>query len=207
MVARRPAATTPTQPHPARIATGNERAHTPATVAPASATTSRSVQRCPAGRAITPYARVIEPNPAFPPPYAPVPLGPRSYRNKLRGSGPLAALVPPALLGLLSVLLLRHNTSLGRGLVGFLLAVLAAPGLLVAGAPLRAPGGAYTLAVIASAAMWLLVGVISAARATRSPVASWRDFWREYAWLAAGAWLGVLAALVAVNLVFGRALF
>ena len=53
----------------------------------------------------------------------------------------------------------------------------------------------------------MLIGAIAARRATRVPVASWRDFWREYLWLATGVWLGVVVALIAVNLVFGRALF
>ena len=60
--------------------------------------------------------------------HEPVPLGPRAYRSKLRGSGPLVALVPPGLLGVVSLLLLRGHTSLVRGVAGFLTAVLAAPG-------------------------------------------------------------------------------
>jgi hypothetical protein len=166
--------------------------------------TSASVQRCPLRTAVSSYARRIDP---LRPQYSPVPLGPRSYRAKLRGTGPVAALLPPAALGCFALIALHGNTSLGRGIVGFLAAVLAAPGLLAAGAPLRAGGGAYVAAVVGSAVMWLLIGVVSARRATRSPVASWRDFWREYAWLAGGAWIGVIVALVAVNLVFGRALF
>ena len=139
--------------------------------------------------------------------YEPVPLGPRAYRSKLRGSGPLVALVPPGVLGAISLLLLRGHTSLVRGVAGFLTAVLAAPGLLVAGAPLRSGGKVYLGAIVGSALLWMVVGAISAKRATRLPVASWRDYWREYVWLAAGVWLGVVVALVAVNLVFGRALF
>jgi hypothetical protein len=117
------------------------------------------------------------------------------------------ALVPPALLGGVSVLLLRGHTSLVRGIAGFLTAVFAAPGLLVAGVPLRSGRSIYLAAIAGSAVMWMLVGVVAAWRATRMPAASWRDFWREYLWLAVGVWLGVFAALVAVNLVFGRALF
>ena len=139
--------------------------------------------------------------------HQPVPLGPRAYRSKLRGAGPVVALLPPAALGLFSLLLLRGNTSLGRGVAGFLAAVLAAPGLLVAGAPLRSGSGVYLGAVAGSAVLWMIVGAVAARRATRLPVASWRDYWREYAWLAVGVWLGVIAALVAVNLIFGRALF
>jgi hypothetical protein len=119
----------------------------------------------------------------------------------------VVALVPPAALGLLSLLLLRGNTSLGRGVAGFLTAVMAAPGLLVAGAPLRSGGGVYLGAVVGSAVLWMIVGAVAARRATRLPAATWSDYWREYAWLAVGVWLGVLAALAAVNLMFGRALF
>jgi hypothetical protein len=137
----------------------------------------------------------------------PVPLGPRAYRTKLRGSGPIVALVPPGLLGAFSLLLLRGHTSLVRGIAGFLTAVFAAPGLLVAGAPLRSGRAVYLGAVAGSAVLWMVVGAIAARRATRLPAASWRDYWREYVWLAAGVWLGVVLALAAVNLVFGRALF
>lgn len=138
--------------------------------------------------------------------HQPVPLGPRAYRSKLRSTGPLVALLPPGLLGVISLLLLRGHTSLFRGVVGFLTAVMAAPGLLVAGAPLRSGGGVYLGAVAGSAALWMIVGAISAKRATRWPVATWREFWHEYVWLAAGVWLGVFVALAAVNLIFGRAL-
>ena len=139
--------------------------------------------------------------------HQPVPLGPRAYRSKIRSSGPFVALVPPAILGCISLLLLRGHTSLTRGVGGFVAAILAAPGLLVAGVPLRSGKTVYLWAVVGSAVLWMIVGTIAARRATRHPAASWRDFWREYAWLAAGVWLGVVLALAAVNLIFGRALF
>jgi hypothetical protein len=139
--------------------------------------------------------------------HEPVPLGPRAYRSKLRSSGPFVALLPPGLLGVLSLLLLSGHTSLVRGVAGFLTAILAAPGLLVAGAPLRSGRSVYLGAVVGSALLWMIVGAIAARRATRMPAASWRDYWSEYIWLAAGVWLGVVLALGAVNLIFGRALF
>ncbi len=108
----------------------------------------------------------------------------------------------PALLGLAGLLLLRNNTQAWRGIGGFLLAIVAAPVLLVTGAPL-ASGHSYTLAVLGSTALWLLFGTIAARSATRSPVATWRDFWREYLWLAGGVWLGIVLALVASNPILG----
>jgi hypothetical protein len=139
--------------------------------------------------------------------HQPVPMGPRAYRSRIRGTGPIVALLPPAALGCISLLLLRGHTSLVRGVAGFLTAVLAAPGLLVAGAPLRSGRSVYLAAIVGSAVLWMIVGAISARRATRLPAASWRDYWHEYVWLALGVWLGVVVALGAVNLIFGRALF
>ncbi len=119
----------------------------------------------------------------------------------------MVALLPPGVLGGVALVLLRGHTSFVRGIAGFLTAVLAAPGLLVAGIPLRTGSGVYVAAIAGSAVLWMIVGAIAAWRATRLPAASWRDYWREYLWLAVGVWVGVVVALVAVNLVLGRALF
>jgi hypothetical protein len=122
----------------------------------------------------------------------------------VRQRGPFAGLLLPGLIGLLALLLLRNNTESWRGVGGFLLAILAAPALLVAGAPLTA-GHSYTLALVGSGALWILLGTIAARMATRTPVATWRDFWREYLWLAGGVWIGVVVAVVAANLILGGA--
>jgi hypothetical protein len=135
-----------------------------------------------------------------------VPQGPRAYRARLRRLGPLLGLFPPAAMGALAWLLLRNNSSTVRGVGSFLLAVLAAPGLLVMGVPLTSGSGVYLVGIVGSAVLWLLVGVVAARRATRAPAATWRDFWREYLWLAGGVWLGVVGALLAANLILGRAL-
>jgi hypothetical protein len=119
----------------------------------------------------------------------------------------MVALVPPGALGVVALLLLRSHTSLTRGVAGFLTAVFAAPGLLVAGVPLRSGGTVYLAAIGGSALIWMLLGAVAARRATRSPAATWRDYWREYLWLALGVWLGVVVALVVVNVILGRALF
>lgn len=116
-------------------------------------------------------------------------------------------MIPAAVMGLLALVLLHGSTSTGRGIPGFALAVLAAPGLLAVGVPLATGTGRYGLAIAASAVLWFAIGVIAARRSTRSPVATWRDFWREWAWPAAGVWLGVGVALGIAKLTVGGALF
>ena len=37
-------------------------------------------------------------------------------------------------------------------------------------------------------------------------MATWADFWRNYAWLAGGIWVGALAALAVARFVVGDAL-
>jgi len=127
-----------------------------------------------------------------------VPFGPRAYRARIRRLGPWAGLAVPAALGLLAAVL--------GGIVGFLLALLAAPALLVVGVPLSSGAGVWIVALLGSALLWLLLATVATRRATRSPVATWADFWRQYAWLAGGVWLGTLLALVAANLLLGRTL-
>lgn len=134
-----------------------------------------------------------------------MPSGPRAYRARIRTRGPLVALGPPAVLGVVGWLMLHDSESGGRGVAGFVSAVFAAPLLLVAGAPLRSWDGLYLLAIAASVVLWILVGVVASRRATRAPIATWREYWTEWSWLAAGVWGGVLVALVASNLVLGRA--
>ena len=134
----------------------------------------------------------------------PVPRGPRAYRRRIRRFGPIAALLPAAVLGAIAWAALYDNTSSVRGLVGFLLAVLAAPTLLVAGVPLTTGSATYLVVFLGSAVIWFAIGSVATRRATRTPVASWSDYWREFVWLAAGLWLGVLVSLAAIDLLLGR---
>jgi len=116
-------------------------------------------------------------------------------------------MAPAALLGVLSVAALSGNDSTARGLGGFAAAVLAAPALLPFGVPLASGSSRIVFGAAVSAALWFVVGAVAARRATRSPVATWRDFWREFVWLAAGIWLGTILALVVVQFAVGSALF
>lgn len=120
--------------------------------------------------------------------------------------GPFVALIPPALLGMAALLMLRGSTTTSRGVPGFVAAVLAAPLLPVLGAPMRPGTGLYLLAAAGSAVVWFVLGAVAAARATRDPAAGWARFWSEYLWLMICVWIGVVLSVVLTNLVLGRVL-
>ena len=131
--------------------------------------------------------------------------GPRWYRSRIRAFGPLLGVVPMALLGGIALLALRLGDGRLSGLVGLIGGVSAAPGLLLAGAPLASSDN-YPLAVVASVPLWIVLGLIASRRATTHVVASWRDYWRELTFLAVGVFLGALAALIAATQILGESL-
>jgi hypothetical protein len=109
------------------------------------------------------------------------------------------------ILGATSMISLRLGDGRNSGLVGLLSGVSAAPGLLVAGAPL-ADDGRYPIAVLASIPLWLLIGWIASRRATKRAMASWRDYTRELVWLTIGVVMGSVGALVVATSVLGESL-
>jgi len=131
--------------------------------------------------------------------------GPRWYRRQLRRRGPVVALIPPGVLGLVAVVITRIFDSRLTGLGGLVGSLVAAPALLIVGAPF-AGASSYLLAIAASVVIWMLLGWISAVRSTRNPMAQWSDYWREYLWMAGGVAAGVIAALVFTSLLIGDSL-
>ena len=91
------------------------------------------------------------------------------------------------------------------GYLGLFLGVAAAPLLLAVGAPFS-DSSVWSIGVALSAMLWLIVGAVAARRTTRNPMAGWPDFWRTYCWLAAGIWIGVVAALLVARYAVGEAL-
>ena len=135
----------------------------------------------------------------------PLMAGPQWYRARIRSLGPLFGLVPMVLMGATAMLALRLGDGRSSGLIGLVGGVSAAPGLLVAGAPF-ADAGRYPLAVLASVPLWLVLGLIASRRATRSAVASWRDYGRELLWLTIGVVMGAVGALIAATSILGESL-
>ncbi len=154
----------------------------------------------------TPIPPGARPAPYEPPSGAPLVEGPRWYRSRLRTWGPFAALIVPSIVGAIAYCSLRFFDTPWSGAVGLIGGVFAAPALLAAGAPFG-ERSMYPLAVAASGLLWLLVGFLAARRATRNPMATWKDFWRHYAWMCAGVWAGAAIALAVAALSISDSLF
>jgi len=131
--------------------------------------------------------------------------GPRWYRGRIRSRGPLLALLPPLVLGVLALVLINVGNSSGTGLTGLVLAVMAAPGLLVVGAPFSS-STIWPVGLALSVVLWLVVGYVAAKRATRNPMATWSDFWRDFAVLAVGVCLGAGVAVTVAKIAVGEVL-
>lgn len=110
-----------------------------------------------------------------------------------------------ALLGAIAWLSLRIANGRTSGLLGLVAGVSAAPGLLFAGAPF-ADDSRYPMAIVASVPLWLFLGLVASRRATRSTVASWRDFWREMTFLTIAVVLGAIVALAAATMILDESL-
>ncbi|HEU4842614.1 MAG TPA: hypothetical protein VFT09_14275 [Ilumatobacteraceae bacterium] len=131
--------------------------------------------------------------------------GPRWFRLRIRSRGPFLAVIPPAVLGAVALVSLNVFDGKTSGYVGLILGVLAAPVLLVVGAPFS-DSSLWSIGIALSAMLWLIVGAVAARRTTRNPMAGWPDFWRTFFWLAGGIWIGAGAALVVARYAVGEAL-
>ena len=131
--------------------------------------------------------------------------GPRWYRRRIRGWGPVLGLLLPALIGAIAFASLKFSESAWSGAVGLVGGVVAAPGLLAAGAPFG-DQSVYPVAILSSGVMWIAVGFLASRRATRHPLATWGDFWRHYLWMAGGIWVGAGAALGIATVSIGESL-
>lgn len=132
--------------------------------------------------------------------------GPQWYRARIRGWGPLLGVLLPAVIGGLAYAALRLSDAAWSGAVGLIGGVVAAPGLLAAGAPFG-DRGLYPVSIAASGVMWMAVGLLASRRATRNPLATWADYWRHYLWMAGGIWAGAGIALGVATVVIGDPLF
>jgi hypothetical protein len=132
--------------------------------------------------------------------------GPRWFRMQIRHRGPLYALAPPLAAGAVALACINLFESQLTGVLGLTLAYFAAPVLPILGAPFSG-SDRHPLAIGLSALLWVVVGWIAARRSTRNPMATWSDFWRDYAWLAGGVWLGAVVPMMVARFGIGGQLF
>jgi hypothetical protein len=141
----------------------------------------------------------------------PVRLGPLEYRRRLRTFGPLVALVVPAVALLASAAMKPAVSCDGacapQVAASWVLPALAFPTTLLWGIPLLGGSARYAGAAVTSVLCWLLLGWLAARRATRSPVASWREFWTEFAWVLGAVWVGTGLGLWLLARRYGEGLF
>jgi hypothetical protein len=123
-------------------------------------------------------------------------------RNLVRKRGGVVAVSMSASLALVGLILVALPSSL-LGMVGYLVLVIALPVLSIAGVPAISTLASYTIATLASAAIWFGLGQVSAIRATRRAVAGWPEWVREFRPLAIGVAIGAVMALALSGIVLG----
>ncbi|MGA1139080.1 MAG: hypothetical protein ACO3V5_08195 [Ilumatobacteraceae bacterium] len=109
-----------------------------------------------------------------------VPGGVVAYRSELRRKGGVFAVAVAGIVAALGGVLMLLP---GRvtGVVGFALIVAACPLLVAFGVPITSSVGTIAIGVALSLVSWLVLGQWAAYRATKRPVADWRD-WRSVMW-------------------------
>ncbi|MGA0131922.1 MAG: hypothetical protein ACO3KE_04960 [Ilumatobacteraceae bacterium] len=109
-----------------------------------------------------------------------VPGGVVAYRSELRRKGGVFAVAVAGIVAALGGVLMLLP---GRvtGVVGFALIVAACPLLVAFGVPITSSVGTIAIGVALSLVSWRGVGQWAAYRATKRPVADWRD-WRSVMW-------------------------
>ena len=123
-------------------------------------------------------------------------------RNLVRKRGGLVALAMSSALALIGLILVALPGSL-FGMIGYVVLVIALPFLSIAGVPAVSAFTSYAFATLASAAIWFILGHISAVRATSRAVAGWSEWSREFRPLAIGVSIGAVLALALSAIVLG----
>ena len=122
------------------------------------------------------------------------------YRRRIRRwSAVVGVLVPVVVIAVAGAIfaipcdgsqcVVRHGPGWGLGALG-------APTAVLAGMPWNRGPIVLTITIATSALLWLVIGRWAGRRATRSPVADWRDWRREYWWLVVPVWIGTAMAAV-----------
>lgn len=133
----------------------------------------------------------------------PLPGGLAETRRLVRRRGGLVALVCALALVVVGKIVGWVLGGSVGGVASFVSLVMAVPVMPVVGMPAAGGSGRLLIALAASAALWWTVGQAAAGRATRRPVAGWREWSREFLIVGSGVWAGAIGALVLGAIVLG----
>lgn len=125
-----------------------------------------------------------------------LPGGVVAIRRSIRRTGGLLGIAVAALLWLASVVLSWFLPGPLGGAVSFLGAVVACPVMPALGIPATGGGSRVLVAIALSAALWWLIGQLTAARVSRTPVVGYREWLLSFLVLGCAVWVGALLGVL-----------
>ena len=131
------------------------------------------------------------------------PGGIAATRRSVRSRGGLTGIVVSLSIVVVGWLLKVVLGGAVGGAVSFVALVAAFPLMPVAGIPAASGTLRIAAAVLASLAVWWVLGQMVAGRVTRRAVAGWREWTREFLVLGSGLWLGAVGAVLLAALALG----
>jgi hypothetical protein len=132
-----------------------------------------------------------------------LPGGVVAIRRFIRRTGGLMGIGIAAAIWVCSVVLSWFLPSPLNGAVSFLGVVLACPVMPALGIPATGGTSRVLLAIALSAGLWWLIGQLTAARVSRTPVVGYREWLMSFLSMAIAIWLGALGGLVLGALALG----
>lgn len=132
-----------------------------------------------------------------------LPGGVIAVRRSIRRTGGLLGIGLAVAIWLVSVVLSWFLPGPLSGAISFLGVVLACPVMPALGIPATGGGSRVLLAMALSAVLWWLIGQLTAARVTRTPVVGYREWLVSFLGLSCAIWLGVLLGVALGALALG----
>jgi len=127
---------------------------------------------------------------------AALPGGVAATRRSIRRTGGLLGIAVAASLWIASVVLSWFLPGPLGGGVSFLGVVLACPVMPALGIPANGGSGLVLLAIALSAALWWLIGQLTAARVARTPVVGYREWLMSFLVMGSAVWIGALLGVL-----------
>lgn len=132
-----------------------------------------------------------------------LPGGVVATRRFIRRSGGLMGIGCAGALWIASVVVSWFLPAPLNGAMSFVGVVLACPVMPALGIPATGGGARVLLAIGLSAALWWLIGQLTAARVARTPVVGYREWLMSFLGMGIAVWIGALSGLLLGALALG----